>query len=159
MSYYFWIITYYQFSKIEKLENNILNQWRHLKRLFSQLTRMTRDVLTILAIEVEWERVFNVAKTSYNHRKQYNSKTFFVLMLMRFFDQKKNVQKRLNIDLEINEQLTHEKLIREMKRRELNMRNAYNTQYINDDEKLNDMKMNDSFSFLHNARSISRFGI
>ncbi len=80
-------------------------------------------------------------------------------MLMRIFNQKKNVQKKLNVNLRINEQFTHEKLIREIKRRELNMKNAYNTQYINDDEKLNDMKMNNSFSFLHNARSISRFRI
>ncbi len=120
---------------------------------------MTRDVLAILVVEVECERIFNVAEASYDHRKRYNSKTFFVLMLMRFFDQKKNVQERLNVDLEINEQLTHEKLIREMKQRELNMRDAYNTQYISDDEKLNDMKMNDSLSSLHNARSISRFRI
>ncbi len=76
-------------------------------------------------------------------------------MLIRFFEQKKNVQERLNVDFEVDEQLTHEKLIREMKRRDLNMKRAYNTQYINNDEKLNDIKLNDSFSFLHNTQTIS----
>ncbi len=78
-------------------------------------------------------------------------------MLIRFFEQKKNVQEKLNVDLKVDEQLTHEKLIREMKRRDLNMRRAYNTQYISDDEELNDMKLNDSLSFLHNTRTISYF--
>ncbi len=78
-------------------------------------------------------------------------------MLMRFFEQKKNAQERLDVDLEINEQLIHEELIREIKRREFDMRNAYNTQYINDDEKMNDIKLDDSFSFLHNTRTISFF--
>ncbi len=78
-------------------------------------------------------------------------------MLIRFFEQKKNVQEKLNVDLEVDEQLTHEKLIREMKRRDLNMREAYNTQYISDDEELNDMKLNDSLSFLHNTRTINYF--
>jgi hypothetical protein len=118
---------------------------------------MTRDVLAILAVEVECERIFNIAKACYDHRKRYNSNTFFALMLMRFFEQKKNTQEKLNVDLEINEQFTHEKLIREMKRRELNMKNAYNTQYIDDNEEIDDIKLNDSFSSLHNTRTISRF--
>ncbi len=145
------------YSDVEKLENNILNQWRHLKKFFFQLIRMTRDVLAILAVEVECERVFNIAKACYDHRKQYNSNTFFALMLMRFFEQKKNTQEKLNVDFEINEQLTHEELIREMKRRELDMRNAYNTQYISDNEEIDDIKLNDSLSSLHNTRTISRF--
>jgi hypothetical protein len=48
-------------------------------------------------------------------------------MLVRFFEQKKNAQEKLDVDLKINEQLTHEELIREMKRREFDMRDAYNT--------------------------------
>ncbi len=111
---------------------------------------MTRDVLTIFTAEVECERVFNVAEACYDHRKRYNSNTFSALMLVRFFEQKKNAQERLDVDFEVNEELTHEELIREMKRREFDIRDAYNTQYINDDEKMNDMKLNDSLSFLHN---------
>jgi hypothetical protein len=118
---------------------------------------MTRDVLAILAVEVECERVFNIAKACYDHRKRYNSNTFFALMLMRFFEQKKNIQKKLNIDLEVNEQLIHEEFIREMKRRELDMKDAYSTQYISDNEEINDIKLNDSLSSLHNIRTISRF--
>ncbi len=118
---------------------------------------MTRDVLTIFAVEVECERIFSVVESCYDHRKRYNSETFSAFMLIRFFEQKKNVQEKLNVDLKVDEQLTHEKLIREMKRRDLNMRRAYNTQYISDDEELNDMKLNDSLSFLHNTRTISYF--
>ncbi len=115
------------FSKIEKFENNIFDQWRHLKSLFSQLARMTRNVLIIFAVEIECERVFSITKTYYDHRKWYNLNTFFALMLVRFFEQKKNAQEKLDVDLKINEQLTHEELIREMKRREFDMRDAYNT--------------------------------
>ncbi len=118
---------------------------------------MTRNVLAIFAVEVECERIFNIAKTCYDHCKRYNSNTFFALMLMRFFEQKKNTQEKLYVDFEINEQLIHEELIREMKRRELDMKNAYNTQYINDNEEINDIKLNDSFSSLHNIRTINRF--
>jgi hypothetical protein len=118
---------------------------------------MTRDVLTILAVKIECERIFSIAENCYDHRKRYNSKTFLTFMLIRFFEQKKNVQEKLNVNFEINEQFIHEKLIREMKRRDLNMKEAYNTQYINDDEKLNNMKLNDSFSFLHNIRTINYF--
>jgi hypothetical protein len=127
------------------------------EKTFSQLIRMTRDVLTIFVVEVECERIFNIAETCYDHRKRYNSNTFFALMLMRFFEQKKNIQEKLNVDFEINKQLIHEEFIHEMKRRELDMKNAYNTLYINDDEKINDIKLNDSFSSLHNIRTINRF--
>jgi hypothetical protein len=118
---------------------------------------MTRDVLAIFAVEVECERIFNIAKACYDHRKRYNSNTFFALMLMRFFEQKKNTQEKLDVDLEVDEQLTHEEFIREMKRRELDMKSAYSTQYINDNEEIDDIKLNDSFSSLHNIRTISRF--
>jgi hypothetical protein len=64
---------------------------------------MTRDVLTILVAEIKCEKIFNVAKACYDYRKRYNSNIFFVLMLMRFFEQKKNAQKKLDVDLEINE--------------------------------------------------------
>ncbi len=90
------------FSKIEKFEDNILNQWRHLKKSFSQLIKMTRNVLTIFVVEIECEKIFNVTKVCYDHRKQYNSNTFFVLMLMRFFEQKKNVQEKLDVDFKVN---------------------------------------------------------
>jgi hypothetical protein len=78
-------------------------------------------------------------------------------MLMRFFKQKKNMQEKLNVVLEVNEKFTYVKFIREMKRRELDIKNAYNTQYINNNEEINDIKLNNSFSSLHNIRTISRF--
>jgi hypothetical protein len=127
------------------------------EKIFFSIDRMTRNVLTIFAVEVECERIFNIAKTCYDHRKRYNSNTFFALMLMRFFEQKQNIQEKLDVDLEVNEQLIHEELIREIKRRELDMKNAYSTQYINDNEKINDIKLNDSLSSLHNIRTINRF--
>ncbi len=37
------------------------------------------------------------------------------------------------------------------------MKNAYNTQYINDNEEINNIKLNDLFSSLHHIRMISRF--
>ncbi len=54
---------------------------------------MTRNVLTIFIIKIKCEKIFNIAKVDYDYRKRYNSNIFFVLMLMRFFEQKKYSRK------------------------------------------------------------------
>jgi hypothetical protein len=60
---------------------------------------MTRDFLIVSTADVRDERMFNTAKALYDHRKTYNSIIFFAYMMMRFHDQKRNLQTKLNVDL------------------------------------------------------------
>ncbi len=84
---------------------------------YFEIIAMTRNVITILIAEIECERVFNVAKALYNHRKSYNSKIFFAYMMIRFDDQNFNAQTKLNADF-----LTKEnKIIQDMKKKDEKM--------------------------------------
>ncbi len=95
---------------------------------------MTRDILIVSAADVSCERVFNIAKALYDHRKTYNSIIFFAYMMMRFHDQKKNLQAKLNVDLSIKKKMTHEDLEKKMKKRVNELQHVYDERYINDDE-------------------------
>jgi hypothetical protein len=112
------------------------------------MSKMTRDFLTISAADVECERVFNTTKALYDHRKTYNSTIFFAYMMMRFQDQKKNLQAKLNVDLSIKKKMSHEDLDKKMKKRVNELQHVYNERYINDDEDEDDSssKMNASRS-------------
>ncbi len=85
----------------KKTNDNVLNQWKDLDRDLSRMSRMTRDNLAVSAADVECERIFNTAEALYDHRKSYNSIIFFALMMIRFHDQKKNSQAKLNADLTV----------------------------------------------------------
>jgi high-affinity K+ transport system ATPase subunit B len=98
------------------------------------MSRITRDFLAISAADVECERVFNTAKALYDHRKTYNSIIFFAYMMMRFHDQKKNLQTKLDVDLSIEEKMSHEDLDKKMKKRVNELQHVYNERYISDDE-------------------------
>ena len=58
---------------------------------------MTRDILIMLTIEIDCERMFNIANAFYDHCRSYNSIIFDVIMMIRCYNQKKN---------EMNEKLT-----------------------------------------------------
>jgi hypothetical protein len=94
---------------------------------------MTRDILVVSAADVNCERVFNTAKTLYDHRKTYNSTIFFAYMMMRFHDQKKNLQAKLDVDLSIKK-MTHEDLEKKMKKRVNELQHVYDERYISNDE-------------------------
>jgi hypothetical protein len=81
------------------------------------MSRMTRDNLAVSATNVECERVFNIVDALYDHRKSYNSIIFFALMMIRFHDQKKNSQTKLNADLAVEEEMIIENLNKKMKKR------------------------------------------
>jgi hypothetical protein len=78
---------------------------------------MTRDFLTVSTTDVKCERIFNTAKALYDHRKTYNSIIFFAYMMMRFHDQKKNLQTKLNVDLSMKKEIITEDLNMKMKKR------------------------------------------
>ncbi len=95
---------------------------------------MTRDFLAISAANVKCKRVFSITKALYDHRKTYNSIIFFAYMMMRFHDQKKNLQTKLNVDLSIEKKMSHEDLDKKMKKRVNELQHVYNERYISDDE-------------------------
>ncbi len=120
------------------------------QRLF-RMSRMTRDNLAVSAAGVECERIFNTAEALYDHRKSYNSIIFFALMMIRFHDQKKNSQTKLNTDLTIEEEMIIENLNKKMKKRVSELQIVYNKHYINDD----DDDENDIFQNTSIRRSIA----
>jgi hypothetical protein len=95
---------------------------------------MTRDNLAVSAADVECERIFNTAEALYDHRKSYNSIIFFALMMIRFHDQKKNSQTKLNADLAVEEEMIIEDLNKKMKKRVSELQIVYNKHYISDDD-------------------------
>ncbi len=68
------------------MNENILNQWKSIEKEYSQLSKMTRDILIVSTAKVECEKMFNTARIVYDNHKSYNSKTFFALMMIRFHD-------------------------------------------------------------------------
>jgi hypothetical protein len=115
------------------------------------MSRMTRDNLAVSAANVECERIFNIVEALYDHRKSYNSIIFFALMMIRFHDQKKNSQTKLNTDLTIEEEMIIENLNKKMKKRVSELQIVYNKHYINDD----DDDENDIFQNTSIRRSIA----
>jgi hypothetical protein len=105
---------------------------------------MSRDVLIVSAANVKCEQIFNIVETLYDHRKSYNSIIFFALMMIRFHDQKKNLQTRLNADLAIEEKLIIKDLNKKMKKRINELQIVYNKHYINDDDDESDISQNTS---------------
>jgi hypothetical protein len=114
---------------------------------------MTRDFLAVSAADVKCERVFNTAKALYDHRKIYNSITFFAYMMMRFHDQKKNLQAKLDVDLSTKEKMTLENLNQEMKKRAKELQHVYHEHYISDNEDEDDILSNSSASRSSKIRS------
>ncbi len=80
------------------------------------MSKMTRDYLVVSTANVKCERVFNTAKTLYDHRKTYNSIIFFAYIMMRFHDSKKNLQTKLNVDLSMKKEMIIEDLNKKMKK-------------------------------------------
>jgi hypothetical protein len=96
------------FTKSKKINDNILKQLKSLENKYSLLCKMTRDHLTISTAKMNCERVFNIAEILYDHRKSYNSTTFFAIMMIRFHDQKKNLQTKLNVDFSLEKKMINE---------------------------------------------------
>jgi hypothetical protein len=90
------------------------------------MSRMRRDMLAISATNVNCERVFNIAEALYDHRKSYNSIIFFAMMMIRFHDQKKNSQTKLNANLAVEEKMIIENLNKKMKKRMSELQIIYN---------------------------------
>ncbi len=100
---------------------------------------MSRDVLIVSTADVECERIFNTAEALYDHRKSYNSIIFFALMMIRFHDQKKNSQTRLDADLAVEKKLIIEDLNKKIKKRVSELQIVYNKHYISDDDDESDI--------------------
>ncbi len=122
------------FTKSKKIDDNILKQWKSLEYKYSLLCKMTRDHLTISTTKVNCERVFNIAKALYNHRKSYNLTIFFAIIMIWFHDQKKNLQAKLDVDLSLEEKMINKNRDKEMQKRENELQNVYNERYINDEK-------------------------
>jgi hypothetical protein len=95
---------------------------------------MTRDILIVSAANMKCERVFNTAKAIYDHRKFFNLVIFFAYMMIRFHDQKKNSQARLDANLTTKKKMSIEDREKKMKKRISELQIVYNKIYINDDE-------------------------
>jgi hypothetical protein len=108
------------------------------------MNKMSRDVLIVSAANVECERIFNIVETLYDPRKSYNLIIFFILMMIRFHDQKKNSQARLNANLAVEEKLIIEDLNKKMKKRVCELQIVYNKHYISDDDDESDIFQNTS---------------
>jgi hypothetical protein len=114
---------------------------------------MTRDFLIVSTADVKCERMFNTARALYDHRKTYNSTIFFAYMMMRFHDQKKNLQAKLNVDLSTEKKMTLEDLNQEMNKRTTELQNVYHERYISDNENEDDISSNSSASKAIKIRS------
>jgi hypothetical protein len=101
------------------------------------MSKMTRDFLIVSAANVKCERIFNIAKTLYDYRKTYNSIIFFAYIMMRFHDQKKNLQTKLNVNLSMKKEMITEDLNKKMKKRVHELQQIYNKRYINENENEN----------------------
>jgi hypothetical protein len=108
------------------------------------MSKMSRDVLIVSAAEVECERIFNITEALYDHRKSYNSIIFFALIMIRFHDQKKNSQTRLNADFAVEEKLIIEDLNKNIKKRVNELQIVYNKHYISDDDDESDISQDTS---------------
>jgi uncharacterized protein Veg len=118
----------------KKTNENILNQWKNIEKEFSQLSKMTRDILIVSTAEIKCERVFNTAEVVYDHYKSYNSKTFSALMMIRFHDWNENLQTKLNANLLTKKNLTNKNMKKKMKKRMFELKNVYNKLYINEND-------------------------
>jgi hypothetical protein len=94
---------------------------------------MTRNILIVSAAEVECEQIFNTAEAVYDHRKSFNSKIFFALMMIRFHDRNENLQAKFDENLLIEKDLTYQNIEKKMKKRVNELKDVYNKLYINDD--------------------------
>ncbi len=101
---------------------------------------MTRDVIAVSIAEVECERIFNVAKALYDHRKSYNLKIFFAYMMIRFHDQNVNAQAKLNANLLTKEDKIIQNMKKKMKKRMNELKDVYDKLYINDDDEEKDVR-------------------
>ncbi len=107
---------------------------------YFEITAMTRDVIAVSIAEIECERVFNVAKALYDHRKSYNSKIFFVYMMIRFHDQNVNAQTKLNANFLTKEDKIIQDMKKKMKKRRNKLKNVYDKLYISDDDEEKDVR-------------------
>ena len=120
-----------------KFVKSILQMWLIIEKNFSQLTRMTRDLLIVLTIEINCERVFSIASVFYDHRRSYSSTIFNVIMIIRCHNQKKN---EMNEKLTTAKNLIMKQLQKEMKTRVKKLQAASKLKYINDiDRKQSDV--------------------
>ncbi len=54
--------------------------------------------------------------------------------MIRFHDQKKNLQAKLDVDLSLEKKMINENRDKEMQKRESELQNVYNERYISDEE-------------------------
>ena len=71
---------------------------------------MIKDIFAVFAVDVECERIFNIAEFIYDHRKHFASKIFLILMMLRLYEQKENEAALLHVDLNIEKKITLKKL-------------------------------------------------
>ena len=93
---------------------------------------MTRDLLIVLTIEINCEKMFNIASVFYDHRRSYNSTIFNVIMMIHCHNQKKN---KMNVKLTTAKNLIMKQLQKEMKTRVKKLQAAFELKYINDIDK------------------------
>jgi hypothetical protein len=74
-------------------------------------------------------------------------------MMMRFHDQKKNLQTKLNVDLSIEKKMTFEDFNQEMNKRATKLQNVYDERYISDNEDEDDISSNSNASRAIKIRS------
>ena len=67
---------------------------------------MARVIIVLPAASVGYERVFSVAGSLYDHRKNFHPHASSAIIIVRFYDQKENTDASLNIDLEEEESVS-----------------------------------------------------
>jgi hypothetical protein len=122
---------------------NILQQWKDLEGEFPRLSKMARDILAVPAAGVGCERIFSVAGSIYDHRKNFNPETFFVMMMIRFHDQKENADAVWHLDLEEHESMSVESINLEMQKRHEDLVEVFQKVYISDEEGEEDEEVRD----------------
>lgn len=97
---------------------------------------MTKNILTIFAVEIKCKKIFNIVDNFYKHRDNYDSKIFFVLMIIRCHNERQNKKFDYHTNFKNNNEKTFfRKLIElKMKIRLKNLKNFMFIKYINDDD-------------------------
>ena len=71
-------------------DKNILKQWKIIKNEFFIMTRIVKNVLVFISINISCERLFSIASRQYSQHKTYFSTIIRALMIIRHYDIKKN---------------------------------------------------------------------
>ena len=99
------------------------------------MTRMTRDIIAFVSIDVFCERLFFIASRQYASHKFYHFDIIRALMIIRQYDLRKNEFEQCHVEWETKELESSKKYKLDQAQQDENLNALREQQFINDDEK------------------------